>query len=87
MLDDLKSLEDEVRQLEESVTQSAQNQLEQAKLWRGVNVVFGVPEAALAAIAGGTGLAGVAGRSRQPSWHWYPPGWLGPSRRSTLVGV
>jgi hypothetical protein len=59
---DLESIRAESLRLEESVTQSAQNQFEQAKLWRGVNLVFGVPAAALAAVAGGTGLAGVAGR-------------------------
>lgn len=52
----------ELQRLEESATYSAQGQFEQAKYWRGLNVVLGVPTSALAAISGGTGLAGVAGR-------------------------
>lgn len=62
MTDELGAIRAESLRLEESATQSAQNQFEAAKLWRGVNLLFGVPAAALAAIAGGTGLAGVAGR-------------------------
>jgi hypothetical protein len=62
MSSELEAIRAESLRLEESVTQSAQNQFEQAKLWRGVNLALGVPAAALAAIAGGTGLAGVAGR-------------------------
>jgi len=49
---------DEINRLHESCLWSAQGQLEQAKLWRSLNLVFGVPAAVLAAIAGGTGLAG-----------------------------
>jgi hypothetical protein len=58
----LQPLADEAQRLEESVAQSGQNQFEQAKFWRGINLVLGVPAAVLAAISGGTGLAGVAGR-------------------------
>lgn len=58
----LQPLADEASRLEESVMQSGQNQFEQAKFWRGINLLFGIPAAALAAISGGTGLAGVAGR-------------------------
>jgi hypothetical protein len=48
--------------IEEGVTYSAQGQLEQAKLWRAVNLLVGVPAASLAAIAGATALASAAGR-------------------------
>lgn len=49
---------DEINRIYESCLWSAQGQFEQMKLWRSLNLVFGVPAAALAAIAGGTGLAG-----------------------------
>lgn len=54
---DLLPIADEIDRLHESVLWSAQGQLEQTKLWRLLNLLFGVPAAALAAIAGGTGLA------------------------------
>lgn len=54
---ELVSIAQEVDRLHESVLWSAQGQFEQTKLWRLLNLVFGVPAAVLAAIAGGTGLA------------------------------
>lgn len=54
----LLPLADEINRIHESCLWSAQSQFEQMKLWRSLNLVFGVPAAALAAIAGGTGLAG-----------------------------
>jgi hypothetical protein len=62
MADDLTAIADEAQRLEESATQSAQNQFEQAKMWRGINIALGVPASVLAAIAGGTALANVTGR-------------------------
>lgn len=41
---------------------SAQNQFEQAKQWRGVNLIFGLPASVLAAVSGATALASTAGR-------------------------
>jgi len=55
---DLIPVAQEIDRLHESALWSAQGQFEQMKLWRLLNLVFGVPAAALAAIAGGTGLAG-----------------------------
>jgi hypothetical protein len=54
----LLPLADEINRIHESCLWGAQGQFEQTKLWRALNLVFGVPAAALAAIAGGTGLAG-----------------------------
>lgn len=48
---------DELRRIEESAVHSAQTQFSSSKFWRGLNIVLGVPAAALAAIAGATGLA------------------------------
>jgi hypothetical protein len=52
----------EGRRVEESATWSAQNQFEQAKIWRGLNYLIGVPATALAAIAGAFTLATTVGR-------------------------
>lgn len=52
----------EASRLEESCMWSAQNQFEQAKLWRRGNVFVSVPAAVLAAAAGATGLAVATGR-------------------------
>lgn len=41
---------------------SAQAQFEQAKYWRAVNLILGVPAAVLAAVAGATALASTTGR-------------------------
>jgi len=54
----LLPLADEINRIHESCLWSSQGQFEQMKLWRSLNLVFGVPAAILAAIAGGTGLAG-----------------------------
>jgi hypothetical protein len=54
---DLTPVAKEVHRLHESALYSAQGQFEQTKLWRLLNMVLGVPAAALAAVAGGTGLA------------------------------
>jgi hypothetical protein len=48
---------EEVHRLHESAMWSAQGQFEQTKLWRLANICLGVPAAALAALAGGVGLA------------------------------
>lgn len=57
-----KAIEVELLRMEEGATYSSQSQFEQAKLWRGTNLVLGVPAAALAAVAGATALASTAGR-------------------------
>jgi hypothetical protein len=57
-----KAIEDELLRIEEGATYSAQSQFEQAKLWRGTNLVLGVPAAALAGVAGATALASTTGR-------------------------
>jgi hypothetical protein len=56
------ALADEFNRLEESAKYSAQNQFEQAKQWRGINLILGLPASALAAISGATALASTAGR-------------------------
>lgn len=55
--EDLRPLADEAVRLHESVLISSQNQFEQMKLWRGVNLLLGLPTAVLAAIAGARGLS------------------------------
>jgi hypothetical protein len=47
----------EVHRLHEGAKWSAQGQFEQLKLWRALNLAFGLPAAVLAGIAGGAGLA------------------------------
>lgn len=47
----------ETHRIHEAVLWSAQGQFEQCKLWRMLNVLLGAPAAALAALAGGAGLA------------------------------
>lgn len=59
---DKKPIKEELKTLEESAMFSSQSQFEQAKFWRGVNILLGVPAAVLAAIAGATGLASVSNR-------------------------
>jgi hypothetical protein len=41
----LKPLADEIHRIHESVAWSAQTQFEQLKLWRGMNMILGVPAA------------------------------------------
>ena len=53
----MQALDSELRRLEETATYSAQSQFEQAKIWRGTNLVIGGPAAVLAAVAGASGLA------------------------------
>jgi hypothetical protein len=48
----------EADRLHESALWSSQGQFEQAKLWRLINLILGVPAAALAAVSGGTALGG-----------------------------
>ncbi|QKZ22870.1 SLATT domain-containing protein [Streptomyces chartreusis] len=55
---ELQSIAKEASRIHQSAMESAQGQFEQAKLWRLINLLLGVPAAALAAVAGGTGLAG-----------------------------
>lgn len=57
-----QALADELQRIEESATFSAQNQFEQAKQWRGVNLLLGVPASVLAAVSGATALASTTGR-------------------------
>lgn len=55
-----QALDGELRRLEESAMYSAQNQFEQAKQWRGINLLVGVPASVLAAISGAAALASTA---------------------------
>lgn len=55
--DNLKPIAEEADRIHESVLWSSQGQFEQMKLWRAMNMIFGVPAAILAAVSGGTGLA------------------------------
>jgi hypothetical protein len=55
-------LAEEFSRLEESAMYSAQNQFEQAKQWRGINLILGLPASVLAAVSGATALASTAGR-------------------------
>src|SRR5215475_4018557 len=59
---DFERLLAEGRRVEESAMRSAQNQFEQAKIWRGSNYVIGVPATLLAGAAGATALASTVGR-------------------------
>ena len=59
--DSHQSLAAEADRIHESALWSAQGQFEQAKLWRLMNLVLGVPASVLAAISGGTSLAGRVG--------------------------
>lgn len=55
-----QALDGELRRLEESAMDSAQNQFEQAKQWRGINLLLGIPASLLAAVSGATALASTA---------------------------
>lgn len=57
-----KAIADELERIEEGAMYSSQSQFEQAKLWRGTNLILGVPAAALAGVAGATALASTTGR-------------------------
>jgi len=57
-----REIEAELRRIEEASEHSAQSQFSQAKFWRGVNVLLGMPAAILAAVAGATALYTTAGR-------------------------
>jgi hypothetical protein len=57
-----EAMKEELERIEEGAEYSSNSQFEQAKLWRGTNLVLGVPAAVLAAVAGGTALASTAGR-------------------------
>ena len=52
----------ETARIAESVDYSAQAQFEQAKLWRGMHLLVGVPAAICAAVAGAAAFASAAGR-------------------------
>jgi hypothetical protein len=56
-----RSIAQEADRIHESALWSSQGQFEQAKLWRLINLMLGVPAAALAAVSGGTALAGDVG--------------------------
>ncbi|MFE7745124.1 SLATT domain-containing protein [Nocardia sp. NPDC057455] len=65
MSDDLladrrQAIDEELQRLEESAMYSAQNQFEQAKQWRGVNLFLGLPASVLAAVSGAAALASTA---------------------------
>jgi hypothetical protein len=62
MAEDDQAIKDELSRIEESAMFSAQAQFEQAKYWRAVNLILGVPAAVLAAVAGATALASTTGR-------------------------
>lgn len=62
MVEETEPIRKELCRIEESATFSAQAQFEQAKYWRAVNLILGVPAAVLAAIAGATALASTTGR-------------------------
>jgi hypothetical protein len=51
----------EADRIHESALWSSQGQFEQAKFWRLITLMFGVPAAVLAAISGGTSLSGHLG--------------------------
>ena len=57
----VEDLATELKRIEESADYSSQTQFEQAKLWRIGNWLFGLPAAALAAVAGGAGLSDLVG--------------------------
>jgi hypothetical protein len=57
-----KAISTELARIEEGAEYSSNSQFEQAKLWRGTNLVLGVPAAVLAAVAGATALASTTGR-------------------------
>lgn len=57
-----EAIRDELSRIEESATYSAQGQFEQAKQWRTVNLLLGLPASGLAAVSGATALASTAGR-------------------------
>jgi hypothetical protein len=58
---ELAAIAAEADRIHESALYSSQGQFEQAKLWRLLNLLLGVPAAVLAAVSGGTGLAGHGG--------------------------
>lgn len=60
--EDLSPILREASRIEESCKVSAQNQFEQAKRWQRTNTLLGIPSAALAAVAGATGLTVATGR-------------------------
>jgi hypothetical protein len=61
-VEETQPIRNELSRIEESATFSAQAQFEQAKYWRAVNLILGVPAAVLAAVAGATALASTTGR-------------------------
>ncbi|MFE6849742.1 SLATT domain-containing protein [Streptomyces sp. NPDC057674] len=56
-----RAIAQEADRIHESSMWSSQGQFEQAKLWRLINLLLGVPAAGLAAVSGGTALAGDVG--------------------------
>lgn len=52
----------ELLRLDESAAYIGQSQFQQAKFWRGINLVVGIPAAMLAAVSGAAGLSSVANR-------------------------
>lgn len=58
----LQRIADELERLEESARDSGTGQYEQAGIWRAVNLLFGLPASALAAVSGAAGLANASNR-------------------------
>jgi hypothetical protein len=61
-MEETQAIRNELSRIEESAKLSAQAQFEQAKYWRAVNLILGVPAGVLAAVAGATALASTTGR-------------------------
>jgi hypothetical protein len=57
-----RAIDDELQRVEESARFSAQSQFEQAKQWRALNLLLGIPASVLAALSGAATLAETAGR-------------------------
>lgn len=57
-----EAIRQELSRIEESAMFSSQGQFEQAKRWRSLNFLLGVPASVLAAVSGATALASTAGR-------------------------
>lgn len=58
-----EAIRQELSRLEESAMWSAQGQLEQARRWRILNFLLGIPGTALAAVAGTAALLTATGRA------------------------
>ncbi|MDP1821537.1 MAG: SLATT domain-containing protein [Acidimicrobiales bacterium] len=59
----MTALANELSRIEEATTYAAQSQFQQAKIWRGTNLLIGGPAAVLAAVSGAAGLADASNRT------------------------